>query len=84
MKILPHIYHIYENYFQEFPDSNYPNRRNRMKLKLPRVRTEQGKNMTKYQGACIWNEIISQLPSHFEVGKVSLKACCYTIKNCLL
>ena len=50
MKVLPHIY---ENYFQELTDNNYPNTRNRMKLKLPRARIEQGKKMTKYQGACI-------------------------------
>ena len=72
MKIL---LHIYENYFQELADNNYPNTRNRMKLKLPRVRTEQGKK---------WSEIISQLPSHFEVGKVSLKTCGRTIKNYLI
>ena len=67
MKIFPHIY---ANYFQELAENNYPNTRIRMKLKLPRVRTEQGKKITKYQGARIWNEIISQLPSNFEVESI--------------
>ena len=68
-KVLPNIY---EDYFQELADNTYPNTINRMKYKLPRVRTEQGKPMTKYQGAWIWNEIISQPLSHFDEEKVSL------------
>ena len=64
--------HICANYLQELADKNYPNTRNRMKLKLPKVRAQQGKKIIKYQGACIRNEIISQFPSHFEVEKVLL------------
>ena len=48
---------IFADHFQDLANSDYPKTRNRGKLFLPRIWTEQGKKMMKYQGACVWNTI---------------------------
>ena len=72
-----------ENYFCELNLSNYPNTRNKDKMKLPQIRTEQGKSMIKYQGACVWNELISK-NRHFTLGEYSKKCFIKTIKNIMI
>ena len=60
-------------FYENNMNSEYPNTRNRDLLKLPQVRTEQGKCMIKYKGAKIFNTFISDTCSLFKNEEISLR-----------
>ena len=56
---LPDMFSHYANDLSD--DKSYPNTRNRMKLYIPRMRTELGKRSIRYMGVKLWNELIDVL-----------------------
>lgn len=52
---------VFDNYFDDKINDAYPSTRNKHKLALPKIRTETGRKMMKYQGAKIWNNLPSAL-----------------------
>ena len=48
---------IFSSYFVSNENRTYPRTRNRGKLILPRVRTENAKKSMKYRGVMIWNRL---------------------------
>jgi len=72
---------IFFGYFQSVSGSDYPNTRNRGKLQLPKVRTEQAKKMIKYTGACVWNLVTDDMPLDSIMMNSSLSSFQKTIKD---
>ena len=52
---------VFSDYFETIAHVDYPNTRNRFKLRIPRTKTAMGTKMIKTSGAQIWNTLTDAL-----------------------
>ena len=62
---------VFSNYFKRLAHEHYPNTRNRDRLSLPKIKSENGRRIMKYTGAMSWNSLCKALKC--DLDKMSYK-----------